>query len=354
MSATAAALRATFADWGDVPRIVGAIFGTEDPAAIAATLDSYVAERLGARIGGVEFASASVGLVFGLRLHDARRAVVKVHRPETSMQFLEAMQVVQRFVAAGGFPCPVPLLEPGPLGTGVAVAESALPASDRANAHLARVRRTMAAALSDLVQLCRQVDPPPGLRDRPLQRLPGELWPPPHDLRFDFDATVAGAEWIDELAARAAAQRDSMPGAEPVIGHSDWSAQNVRFRREAVAAVYDWDSVALEQEPILVGSAAHAFSADWTVPRRRQLPNVRESLAFVADYEATRGASFDDAERRVALGALVYSRAYAARCAHSDVLTNFGRHAPSESLADDMPGNTARSSLPAYERLLSG
>jgi hypothetical protein len=333
-----------FAEWGHTPPLIAATFGTESPVAIAATFEQFVAEHFDSAIAGVEFVSASVGLVVGLRLGDDTRTVIKVHRGETSTRFLTAMQTVQRFAAASGYPCPVPMLAPTPLGTGLAVAESTLVAEDRANAHRPAIRRAMAGSLAELVRICRSLDPPAGLDERPLARVPGALWPPPHDLRFDFDATAVGAEWIDEIAVRAAAQRDSMPGAEPVVGHSDWSAQNVRFHGEDIAAVYDWDSVALEQEAILLGQAAHAFSADWSVPGKRQLPSATESRAFIADYETARGAPLSAAERRVALGALVYARSYAARCAHSDVVTGFG----------DPPGNTARSSLRTYERLLEG
>ena len=343
-----------FAEWGHIPPLVAATFGTESPAAIAAKLDDFVAEYFDSAIAGVDFVSASVGLVAGLCLEDDTHIVIKLHRGETSTRFLTAMQTVQRFVATSAFPCPVPVLGPKPLGTGLAVAESALVAEDRADAHRPVVRRAMAQALVELVRICRGLDPPAGLDERLFVRPTGALWPPPHDLRFDFEATAAGAEWIDEIAMRALEQRDSTPVGEPVVGHADWSAQNVRFHRGALAAVYDWDSVVLEQEAILVGQAAHAFSADWSVRRKRQLPNVGESLGFIADYETARGATLDSADRRVALGALVYARAYAARCAHSDVLTDFGRTAPGGPLGEDTPGNTARSSLPAYERLLEG
>ncbi len=47
-----------------------------------------------------------------------------------------------------------------------------------------------------------------------------ELWPPPHNALFDFEATAAGAEWIDGIAAYAKDLVDEFQ-APVVVGHAD-------------------------------------------------------------------------------------------------------------------------------------
>lgn len=55
----------------------------------------------------------------------------------------------------------------------------------------------------------------------------GGLWPTPHDGRFDFQATRAGAGWIDTFARRAQRVRDGVDFAsDRVIGHSDWRVEH--------------------------------------------------------------------------------------------------------------------------------
>jgi hypothetical protein len=170
-----------------------------------------------------------------------------------------------------------------------------------------------------------------------------ELWPEPHDARFDFDATSRGAEWIDALRARAKAQ---LQRAVPqVIGHGDWRAENVRFAEGEVVAVYDWDSLRVLSEPRLLGSAAHYFTSDFRVEGRVQLPSLDEAIAFVDDYAAARGVAFDEQELREVKAALVYAMAYTARCEHSDAVTDFGRSAPAWEPNGPLPQGSARAFL---------
>jgi len=144
------------------------------------------------------------------------------------------------------------------------------------------------------------------------------LWPTPHNALFDFEATVEGAEWIDEIARAAKRARDIGAGVE-VVGHTDLSAKHIRFDDDLrPLAVYDWDSLDTQSEPLLVGNAAGSFT--YTEELEHDVfpwPNAQEALAFIEDYEAARGAAFDEEERRTAHGACVYLRAYAARCGHA-------------------------------------
>jgi hypothetical protein len=287
------------------------VFGTTDARRIAGLVDRFCRERLGSGIAGYEFFATSVGSVHGLRLHDRRRVVVKAYRREVDVAHLAAAQRVQAQLAAGGFPAPRPLLAPAPLARGIAIAEVLVDRGAWADAHDPAVRRAVAAALARLIERAR---PCAGLvcwreaHDR--------LWRRPHDRRFDFAATARGAEWIDELAIEARRRLDELPDGDPVVGHGDWRVEHLRFADGALSAVYDWDSLAVAPEPVFAGAAAHAFTANWSIEGHACIPTVEESLAFIGDYEAARGAPFSASERRVARSALVATMAYSARCEH--------------------------------------
>jgi hypothetical protein len=137
-------------------------------------------------------------------------------------------------------------------------------------------------------------------------------------VRFDFDGTAAGAEWIDELAALAR-RRLEHRGSNVIIGHFDWRVENLGFRDADIVAIYDWDSVAAAPESVVVGNTAAQFTADWADRGRDPLPSVGEMRSFVRDYERARGAGFDDAERELLDAANLFACAYGARCQHSDM-----------------------------------
>jgi hypothetical protein len=139
----------------------------------------------------------------------------------------------------------------------------------------------------------------------------GPLWPEPHNVLFDFDATAEGAEWIDEIA-RAAKERRDTGCCAVVIGHHDWTAKHVRFTGITATAVYDWDSMSVDFEPLFVGNAAAHFTYDV-----EPLPTVDEAFQFIADYERSRSSPFTREEQAVAWAAAVYGRAYTARCVHA-------------------------------------
>jgi hypothetical protein len=329
MPSTQALIASRFEDWGFIPFVLRELFEDPSPSNIARALEEFCARSLGSRIARAEFFEASVGSAHGVRLADGRRVVIKLHRPDRSIAFLYAAQAVQRVLAESGFPCPRPLVAPEPLGAGIASAESLLDSGDYADAHQPAVRRAMATSLSRLVERCRPFATLPGLGENAMRIPPGELWPIPHDGRFDFAGTTPGAEWIDDLARQARKILYGTPSGDTVVGHTDWRAPNMRFASDQISAIYDWDSLAIEREPALVGSVAHGFTSNWAKPPTgRQFPTLEEAEAFINDYEHARGAAFSRPERRAAHAALVYSMAYTARCEHSDALTDFGRHPP--------------------------
>jgi hypothetical protein len=84
-----------------------------------------------------------------------------------------------------------------------------------------------------------------------------------------------------------------------------------------MVVAYDWDSLHVDLEPVVVGAAAHAFCADWERHDVPAAPHIDELHAFVDEVEVARGARFDAAERATLAGSLVYSLAYTARCTHA-------------------------------------
>lgn len=275
-------------------------------------LGSFCSSELGSDLEEEEFVAVGVGTVFGLRLRDGRRVVVKLYRTGTGPARVAAAQNVQRHLAERGFPAPLPLSGPVETPAGLMTAETLLDRGAPEDPHDPEIRRGMASALAEMVDLCRPLS---GLEELAWTADPGDgLWGTPHDDRFDFDATSVGAEWIDELARQARGRLDSGP---VVVGHTDWRAENMRFEGDRVSAVYDWESVRRAPEPVFVGAAAHYFPSDFRVEARRQIPTLVEALAFVADYEEARGTAFTIEERRAVRAALVDAMAYTARCEHS-------------------------------------
>lgn len=326
-------IAAEYADWECPQYLEEEIFGTGDPDRIATGVDRFCLRALGSSIERYELFATSVMSVHGVRLDDGRRAVVKIGRRSVGATFLSAVQVAQAQLAAQGFPCPRPLLGPTPVGAGIAVVEELLDRGVRRCAHDPAIRAALAHALARQVELCHRFRALAGLGPSLLTSPPaGELWPQPHDCRFDFDGTAAGAAWIDELATRARMGLADSLG-EIVVAHSDWRAEHVRFDGEQIVATYDWQSLAVGREPVLLGTAAHAFTADWGIVQARRLPTLDEARAFVADYETARGVRFSQPERKTIDAAWVYATAYGARCEHSDVRR--GRPWAQANVSDD-------------------
>jgi hypothetical protein len=132
-----------------------------------------------------------------------------------------------------------------------------------------------------------------------------------------FGAPRAGAEWIDNAAgaARAKLVDTAFPD---VVGHLDWRVQNLAFAGSRVSAVYDWDSVQFVPEAALVGNASVIHPVDWRLDEPDPLPTLDQLDGFVADYEAARGAPFDDNERELLAAGQRWAASYGARCQHSD------------------------------------
>ena len=309
-----ARIAADLATWAPhPPHVELAIYGTADAAVIAAALDGLCAAALGARIAGARFYGSSVGSVAGVVLADGREVVTKAHQPGTAPAQLR--ELIRVRAGLGGVGSPAVLAGPVPIGHGHAVIEELVERGAWAEPRAPAVRRLLARGLHAVVEACRPVAAASTLEPMLLGTPPPDrLWPVPHSKLFDFEATAAGAGWIDDVARVA---REVPPAGELVIGHADWRAEHVRFADGAIAVAYDWDSLARDREPALVGSCAHAFTADWTRGDRAQAPTLDEARAFVADYEAARGRPFDRAERAACAAVFAYACAYTARCGHA-------------------------------------
>ncbi len=236
------------------------VFGTTSPQKIASLIDTFCYEELGAPVADFLFYESSVGVVCGIRLADGRRVVVKVHQSSRSLDFLQAVVRVQHYLHSKGYPCTKPLLDPRPLALGIATTDGFIDEGLYQQAYDPTIRRSMAEMLARLIHLSRIPGAIPGVHPACLDlRLPkGVIWPSPHSKLFDFEATAAGAEWIDEIARQA--QEIKLHGAgQLVIGHTDWGVKHFRFLDKKVRVIYDWDSLAFEKEPIIVGHASCYF-----------------------------------------------------------------------------------------------
>jgi hypothetical protein len=302
-----------------MPRVVDAVFGTSDPTAVAEVLTEGVATALGVRVVAARFYEPGVGVVVGLELADGRAVVAKVHRATfMSHERLAAIARVQADLAAVGVPAPAPLAGPLPLGHGWLSVEEHL-GGDSAVGYDPAARRAMATALHDFVHAALPHADRDWIGKWLGEPTVGDLWPEPHDLRFDLPGTTIGAEWIDDAArsARAMLTTRVLPN---VVGHLDWRVQNLAFTDNRVSAIYDWDSVALVPEPALVGSASVIHPIDWRLERPDPLPTLAQLDGFVADYEAARGAPFSVHDHEVLTAGQRWIASYGARCQHSDDL----------------------------------
>jgi hypothetical protein len=280
------------------------IFGTDDPDEIWRSVRDVCPEAVDCFVFEV-----SVGALFGLRLRDDSRIALKIHVRQNARS-LEAVQRVQAHLFEVGFPCPEPLGVRG----GRATLERWSDRGTYRDAHEPSVRRVIAEHLALLFRATRTLQPVEGLEPF-FPEAPGPLWPAPHNVLFDFEATAAGAEWIDDIARAAKPRRDAGVG-QLVIGHGDWTVKHFRFDGLRPTVVYDWDSINTDYETVFVGAAAATFTYTDRLPVV-VWPTVPQATAFFEDYERARERPFSHEERRTAGAAAVYSRAYSARCTNA-------------------------------------
>ncbi len=304
------------APWKKTP-ILQEIFHSEDPEAVARSIYQFCEKEFGQQPVDALFFFASVGVVSGLCMPDGQRIVIKAHKPERSLAFLTQMGNVQRYLSTHGYPCPQPLAAPRPLAYGLATIDELIDEGDHRDAHEPVIRKAIATALFQQIQLLRNIEQT-GIDVTLFDlRLPSDvLWPKPHSAIFNFEATQDGAEWIDKLAwkVKKVIERDEEP---PVLAHGDFSTNQMRFIGNHLRIVYDWDSLTLSSELIRVGRAASSF----TYTEQPEIVNSETSLedtqAFIADYENARQKPFTASEHRIIQAGLLSGQLYGARCWHA-------------------------------------
>ena len=196
--------------WGDPDLPVERqLFATTEPDGIAAAVDTWCRAETRRRHRPVLCFDSSSGSVHGLELTDGRRIIVKGHRADVDLGYLTAVGDLQRDLAARGYPAPVPLTGPIACGAGHLAAESLLDHHRPEDPYAPDVREALATGLAEFVTLA--LDHRDALRavGHAMAVEAGALYPAPHSARFDFAATAAGAEWIDDLARAARAQEDT-------------------------------------------------------------------------------------------------------------------------------------------------
>lgn len=303
-------------EW-ETPFVELEVFESSDTLLIARLLDTFCQQHLGAPVAEFLFYESSQGAVTGVRLEDERRVVLKVHKPGQSLTFLKSMQEVQRHLVANGYPCPRPVCGPRHLAQGIAVVEELIDEGFYVDGHDPAIRRMMAESLAQLVQLTHELVNLPGLRATMVRHpeIDG-LWERPHNKLFDFVATARGAEWIDDIARQARRTLDEQSSGEVFLGHSDWAVKHFRFKQGKVRVIYDWDSLACNYEPVLVGDAARGFPMTWHLPTH-VWPTREELHAFVDEYQAARGKVFTRPERTLIAASVTFGLAHSARIVHS-------------------------------------
>ncbi len=295
-----------------VEGIERAVFGDVTVDDITSCLDRLIDAHLALHIQQVLFRSGRLAAVYGLQLTDSTKMVAKIHRT-ADIAHLTADMKCQQHLADSGYPCPLPLHGPVAYDGRMVVLETLVEGGAQGDAHCGTLRRAMARSLAHHMTILRTAPvTPTDLRAPPAwTRYELGPWPLPHDPIFDFKTTPPGYEWLDLLAGQAA--RTLLPRRQPDrIGHSDWACQNVRFTQGDVSAVYDWNSLIGESEPVLVGMAAGSFTEGSTTGSSAPTPD--EVVAFLTDYEASHRRSFSKRDQATALAAATWVLVYNACC----------------------------------------
>ena len=299
----------------DNPTFTYSILGTADPQEVLRRLDTFCKDHLRSGVDEVFLCELSVGAAFGLHLKDGRRIFLKAHKPDWSSGFLKSVRRVHEHLYDRAFPCPRPLAGPAPFGPGLATVEEFVEEGEHADAHDPGIRRKMAQALARSIELAGEV--------RDLGALSAgwawpkeDLWPVPHNALCDFETTADGAGWIDGIGSEAKRIMDGFRG-KVVVGHADWSVKHFRFAGGEIRVVYDWDSLRLDKEAIIVGTAAATFPATWHLEVTSRAPSPNEMRSFIGEYAEACRRSFSEEERRAIAAAAVYVMAYSARCEHA-------------------------------------
>ncbi|OCA88063.1 hypothetical protein A8F94_09590 [Bacillus sp. FJAT-27225] len=297
------------------------ILQSTDPIAITTRIEEFCKTELGIPVARCLYVGFSVGASFGLVLEDGRKVFLKAHKQTAgddlnsiSIDTLTAVSEVQSHLATDGFPCPKVILPPRKFGEAIMTVDSYEDVGEQQDAHNPTIRNATAQAFAELIICARPLATRPGITRGRLYES-RTLYPVPHNALFDFEKTAKGAEWIDEIALEAKLAAQSFKG-ETVLGHADWSLKNLRLKDDKVVMVYDWDSLAVDDELNLLGIAAATFPTTWDIDTKIT-PSREEVYLFVKEYERHRGRTFTKKELMKIAAAATYTMAYTARCEHA-------------------------------------
>jgi Phosphotransferase enzyme family len=289
-----------------------ALFGAADRGTIDGWLSRHLRARLGVNPAHIVFRSGRIAAVYGVTLSDGRQVAVKVHPRPADLPYLSTVMACQQRLADAGYPCPRPLDGPATTDGLTAVIETLLTDGKRGNGHEPSIRRAIAQALFEQLELLRGAAAGGlGAGAPAWSHYENGPWPEPHDPLFDFSITPQAFAWLDELARRAAGVLEQA-GPSDAIAHADWSCGNLRFRDEQVSSSYDWDSLAVAPEPVLVGLSAGSFTSGSIAGS--SAPTPAEVTGFIRDYEEVRTHPFGESEQEAAAAAVTWVLAYNARC----------------------------------------
>jgi Ser/Thr protein kinase RdoA (MazF antagonist) len=291
---------------GELDVVERLIHGSDDATVIARQLSAFLREHTGVGIRGGLFHHASVGSVTGVVLDDDRTLVIKAYQPRWARAFLDSVVETQRALASAGLPCATPVLAPQRYGDTWATVETYLADPGQP---VAFGPAEMTASAHGLAAVIGAAPMRPALAHHPMHAPHVGLYPTPHSPLFDFDATQAGAEWIDDLA-RAAAPYSAV--GRRVVAHTDWAARNVRLAPAGVRAIYDLDSVAIVPLPAALGTAAATWRATGD-PGDGAAPGVDEIDGWLGGYPDRLSIE----ERRAVFAHALSVLAYSARCEHA-------------------------------------
>lgn len=306
------AIRAGMFDDAD-QAIALSIFATDNAIRIVAELNDFCEQAAGESVAACSWFFLSVGATFAVQLSDQRTVVVKAHGEHQGFETLQSCAAVQRRLHEGGFPCPAVLTSPVLRGKTIWSMQSHVEHKMSENTRSEAIRRVCANGLADFLHLTRKIGA--SARFDSWLPAPGILWNRPHNVLFDFTAITSDTEIIDAIA-RDAKELIEKSAYQQIIGHADWSCQNMSFEDGVLVCVYDWDSLRFGTEECFLAGAACTFSNNY---HQEPVISVRapEAKAFIDDYEAARGRPFTSEQRRAIRAATVYAVAYGARCVAS-------------------------------------
>ena len=271
-------------------------------------IDELTLTELGVPCIGALFAKKSVGAVFGIVLEGGEPAVLKLFNRSYTLAELVAMHRCLASATAANYPVPRARSEVFAADDGVSAAFYTYLDGQQRDAHEPSVRRELARSLAELNALLAPLDsaalpPAPGYHDA--------LWPPAQRIWENQNLDNDDTRFIDAhgKAAQLALKKSKLKRSAT---HLDWGVKNIRFRDDAVCAVYDSDSLHPASEADSAGRAAAQFTAQWDIPALLT-PTPYEAQAFLDEYQVARGKRFSKAERGVAAAAAHYVVAQLAR-----------------------------------------